>query len=250
MLNTRELISEVGRICKHKNINYNVLLPVLHKLSTTLKTPNVTMANCITKDINHLCLYDSDHSDLDFIFTVNATSSGKLHKLPCIPCDDVNHALLSDPIQVPESCRHPGFYAYSYVDNKLINNGYFFGKATIKLATGLTHNNEQSKVFNTVINMYRFKYLEGIANYQPTSILLNEVKGVSSQSRLLKNDGIIRFMGSNDKNNILLDFDKNDIDESLRVGLNYIIKDFGVESLTNLHIYGNEGLSFLESIGT
>jgi hypothetical protein len=118
------------------------------------------------------------------------------------------------------------------------------------LATGLTHNSEQSKVFNTVINMYRFKYLEGIANYRPTSILLNEIKDVSSQSRLLKNDGIIRFMGSNDKNNILLGFDKNDIDENLRVGLNYIIKDFGVESLTNLHIYGNEGLNFLESIGT
>jgi hypothetical protein len=249
MKNTREFISEVGRICKYKNINYSVLLPVLHKLSTTLKIPKVTIANCITKDINHLCLYDSGDSDLDFIFTVNATSSGKLHKLPCVPCDVVNRALLSDQIQVPESCRHPSFYAYSYVDNKLINNGYFFGKATIKLAAGLTHTSEQSKVFNTVMNIYRFNYLGGIANNQPTSILLNEVKGVSSQSRLLKNDGIIRFMASNDKNNILLDFDKNDIDEDLRVGLNYIIKDFGVESLTNLHIYGDEGLNFLESIG-
>ena len=47
MKNTRDLISEVGRICKYKNINYNVLLPVLHKLSTTLKIPKVALANIL-----------------------------------------------------------------------------------------------------------------------------------------------------------------------------------------------------------
>jgi hypothetical protein len=250
MKSSRELIIEVGRISKYKHINPNVMLPILHKLSVSLNTPKVTLANCIIKDINHLCLYDSDSSDLDFIFTVNATSSKKLYGLSCVPCDEVNSALIADKIQPPKSCRDPGYYAYSYVNNKLINKGYFHGKTSIKLATGLTHTNEQSKVFNAVLNEYRFKYMSGLANYEPTGILVNGFKGVSSRPYALKNNAIINFMSSNDKDNILLDFSRTDINEDLRGGLNYIINNFSVDSLTSLHTYGNEGLNFLDSITT
>jgi hypothetical protein len=250
MINHKELITEVGKIVKYKNSSLILTIPVLHKLSNVLNTPKVTLANCVVKDINHLCLFDSKNSNHDFIYTVNATSSGKLHGLSCIPCDYINHSLTYDEDPLVEKCRAPGYYAYSYVNNKLLNSDYFKGKASIKLSTGLTHTNEQSKVFNTVLNTYRFKYMDEMVNRKSTGILLTDVKGKSSTSCLLKNNALIEFMRYDDKNNILLDINRVDIDDNFRIGLDYINNDFGVENLTNLYIYGNEGLDYLDIILT
>jgi hypothetical protein len=250
MTNHKELITEVGRIVKYKNGSRILTIPVLHKLSKVLHTPNVTLANCVVKDINHLCLFDSENSGQDFIYTVNATSSSRLHGLSCIPCDYVNHSLTYDEEPIVETCRAPGYYAYSYVNNKLLNSNYFEGKVSIKLAAGLTHTNEQSKVFNTVLNTYRFKYMTEMVNRKSTGILLTDVKGRSSTSYLLKNNALIEFMRYDDKNNILLDIARVDIDDNFRIGLDHINNDFGVDTLTNLYVYGNEGLDYLDIITT
>lgn len=250
MLNVRDHIVELGKIVKCKNINPKIIYPLLHKTSVFLNTSNITYGNFFVKYTDHLCLFDADTVGRDYVFVVNATSSAKLHNIPSIPCASIHQSILADQIPLVKICRNPGYYAYSYVNSEFLDSKYFEGQASIKLATGLTQKVEQSKVFNTVLNTYRFKYMTEIANHKQTSILLTDLVGDGSNSYLLKNNRIIEFMSCNDKDNILLDINRIDIDDNFKAGLDHINNVVGIETVTNLCNYGNEGLDYLAIIGS
>ena len=244
-MNIRDLIIDIGKICKFKNSSFKQILPLLHKTSVALNASEITQGNFFVRYTNHLCLFESSKSGDDFVFVVNATSSDKLHGIPSIPCESVHKSVSTDLIPLAKSCRDPGYYAYSYVKNEFLFTKYFEGQTAIKIATGLTHTTEQSRIFNSVLNTYRFKYMLEIVNKKTTSILLTDIRGGEETSYLLKNKAAIKFMLDNDNNNILLDVTKEDVCDDFKIGLNYINDVLGIEAITNLHSYGSEGLDYL-----
>jgi hypothetical protein len=250
MVNIKDLIIEIGKISKFKSTNFKHILPLLHKTSVALNVSDITQGNFFVKYTDHLCLFETSEFNRDFVFVVNATSSGRLHAIPSIPCESVHKSLLIDQVPIIKTCRGSGYYAYSYVNIKFLDTKYFEGQAALKLATGLTHSTEQSRVFNYILNTYRFKYMSEIVNQKSTSILLTDLRGGVPTSYLLKNNSLIEFMLRIDSDNILLDINRVGINEDFKIGLGYINDVIGIETITNLCSYGVEGLDCLDILGS
>ena len=253
---SKELIIEIGKLFKHKQVSSLDLTSLIYKLSLDLKTTDVCMGVFNVKSTNHLAFFEK-RINSEYSFTINATKSSKLFGIKNIPCKDV-HSCVSTNILENHNKTIDGFYACSYIKRDLIGLNISQDMYDIAIRNGVIHEKDYVKIFNIILNKHRFDYINSMIYYQKNksfnypinisknrSILIQDIDNGKIKTYKVSNGSYIEFMKEYDDNNILCNITWDDINEDFMRGVwvcNFLLKG---DVLTNISEYGSEGLDYL-----